>query len=934
MWVFLILIGSTLSGQFTYQEILFTPWGTSDNSSGRRSAPGGVFGPAAFSVTGDSIHILDSQNKSLKLFDSGQFQEKITLSDQYADDFLPAGPQHYYLLTNNTILEYFQVWRVIYQSQDYKNPLTGFITATDGRPGIVNNETAIAALEFPSRGSGAARITGELSAVETSRLNATEIKVIINGSDSFTVEEDGYFGTVRHLGTTPSGNFYIYMEKVIRQIPLLVEREVRLYTASGTRLASIEIPGHTYAQINHEFHVDGGGNFYHLLAAEDGIHVIAWYIDESLLPTADHFLYPENYQEYYHYNLENSTRHKIMHGHEPGPGIPLNPAPLPDITRGEALAIADTYVQHQWTAAAENLTDGRITDNNGVAIETPSWIRIGLNVKVPYKWGGFNTLDQFDAGLLEGKYAGDNATSGVSSACVGVDCSGFVSRCWTLPSHYSTRMMDDNITISYGDNNWSQIKPADAVHIPGHVRLAVNNNTNGTILTVEASGRDWRVSYRAYSYYDLSGYTPRYYINIIDDDTAIQPDLLSVRFSDETTVSWTMSVSSTLLGYNLQQLDNETWIDADNLIAAWQLTAADELIYDIPAFYRLNSVSNTNNISEPSDGYGYFNSGSTARILMVDGFDRISGSYNKSQHDFLVAIGKSLSGSGISFESASNDAVISGAIALENYPAVFWFLGDESTASQTFSDEEQDLVKNYLKAGGKFLVSGSEIAWDLDEKGSANDRAFLRDYFKVLMNSDDGGSHTISGNSSSVYAGYSFSFDDGTHGVYEEDYPDSYILQSGAQALLNYDNGEIAAAGFSGVVPGGVSPAAVVIIGFPVETVYNSAERADLLNLAVGYLGLTRDTTAPTTQSLVLHPSYPNPLKYNTIINFTLSQGRIIKMELFNILGQKVAVPFDQYFDSGYNEFIFYPHGLASGVYLYTLVSGELSESGKFTLIK
>jgi len=62
-------------------------------------------------------------------------------------------------------------------------------------------------------------------------------------------------------------------------------------------------------------------------------------------------------------------------------------------------------------------------------------------------WGGFDTPESFDAGLLEGKCAGDMYSTekrrllddGVSKQAVGIDCSGFVSRCWKLPRSYSTR---------------------------------------------------------------------------------------------------------------------------------------------------------------------------------------------------------------------------------------------------------------------------------------------------------------------------------------------------------------------------------------------------------------------------------------------------------------------------------------------------------------
>jgi hypothetical protein len=81
-------------------------------------------------------------------------------------------------------------------------------------------------------------------------------------------------------------------------------------------------------------------------------------------------------------------------------------------------------------------------------------------------WGGFDTPETFDAGLKEGKYAGDIYTmdkrrlldDAVSKHAVGIDCSGFVSRCWKLPRSYSTRELPG---LCEPVNDLAQLKPGD-----------------------------------------------------------------------------------------------------------------------------------------------------------------------------------------------------------------------------------------------------------------------------------------------------------------------------------------------------------------------------------------------------------------------------------------------------------------------------------------
>lgn len=55
---------------------------------------------------------------------------------------------------------------------------------------------------------------------------------------------------------------------------------------------------------------------------------------------------------------------------------------------------------------------------------------------------------------------------------------------------------------------------------------------------------------------------------------------------------------------------------------------------------------------------------------------------------------------------------------------------------ETFSSAEQNKIKDYLNSGGKFFVTGSEIAWDLDYKGSVADKNFYHDYFKAVFLED------------------------------------------------------------------------------------------------------------------------------------------------------------------------------------------------------
>ena len=159
------------------------------------------------------------------------------------------------------------------------------------------------------------------------------------------------------------------------------------------------------------------------------------------------------------------------------------------VTRAAALAIAETYVGHRWDAGAKNVRHGK--DSAGVEIHTPDrpgahgdpaadcWMPDATNTGVAYKWGGFDTPARFDAGLRAGRAAGDVYTAekrrkggaAVSADAVGIDCSGFVSRCWGLAEKHSTSML---FGISERLRSPDDLRPADAMNTAeGHVLLFV-----------------------------------------------------------------------------------------------------------------------------------------------------------------------------------------------------------------------------------------------------------------------------------------------------------------------------------------------------------------------------------------------------------------------------------------------------------------------------
>jgi hypothetical protein len=93
------------------------------------------------------------------------------------------------------------------------------------------------------------------------------------------------------------------------------------------------------------------------------------------------------------------------------------------------------------------------------------------------------------------------------------------------------------------------------------------------------------------------------------------------------------------------------------------------------------------------------------------------------------------------------------------------------------------------------------------------------------------------------------------------------------------------------------------------------------------------DLTGPV--SFTLGQNYPNPFNPSTRIPFTVSREERVALEVYNILGQRVAVLADGIMQAGTYSATFDAKGLASGVYVYRLTgSSGISLAHTLSLLK
>ncbi|MEM8678494.1 MAG: fibronectin type III domain-containing protein, partial [Planctomycetota bacterium] len=244
--------------------------------------------------------------------------------------------------------------------------------------------------------------------------------------------------------------------------------------------------------------------------------------------------------------------------------------------------------------------------------------------------------------------------------------------------------------------------------------------------------------------------------------------------------------------------------------------------------------------------------GADARVLVVNGFDRLGRSLNpreaystteidrvkqrfSNSFDYSVQVGEALEvyGQDLQVAGTSNESVINGDVVLADYDAVVWITGEESSADDTFNLTEQMLVSDFLANGGRLFVTGAEIGWDLDNLN--NGRSFYENQLRANYSADDANTYSVQGTAGGIFAGLSFDFDDGTL-FYDSQFPDVMTPNNGSTAALSYVGGLGGTAAVQYTHPDGYGQ--LVNFGFPFETITTPILRAVVMQRVLDFFAL------------------------------------------------------------------------------------------------
>jgi hypothetical protein len=96
--------------------------------------------------------------------------------------------------------------------------------------------------------------------------------------------------------------------------------------------------------------------------------------------------------------------------------------------------------------------------------------------------------------------------------------------------------------------------------------------------------------------------------------------------------------------------------------------------------------------------------------------------------------------------------------------------------------------------------------------------------------------------------------------------------------------------------------------------------------------GIEDENTTPVGYRL--NQNYPNPFNPSTDISFSLAKSSFVILEVYNSLGQKVAVLINNKMNPGSYKVKFNASNLSSGIYYYKIQAGDFQSVKKMLLLQ
>ena len=350
---------------------------------------------------------------------------------------------------------------------------------------------------------------------------------------ALSIQSQHYLGSARLLGRDDAGYFYVLVEELLENVPvMLVDTSVRRYAPDGTYSDAALLPmPEIYYFPNRPVAVDPQGGAYFLKVTQNQAAVVRLDFSTATSSTLD-----ERWGA-----LQESAQFINDMQKKPQPG-PHSAVP---ITRQQIIKNAISFLNVNWTLKSSNYHTGQAGNFDNCNISKENWRlprtltgRVGQTIpEVPYAWGGYASVAEFRSQIKQGYWAGNICENQVLDNVAGVDCAGYVSQVLQIGGYYLANNGELG-TIST-PIDWSQLAPGDLLLKSGsHVMLfdafANPQTLDGGVWAYESTMRNGadRVGHNLVSFSILSTYSPRRYNNLVAE--TISPYRTALRNGDFT----------------------------------------------------------------------------------------------------------------------------------------------------------------------------------------------------------------------------------------------------------------------------------------------------------------------------------------------------------------------------------------------------------------
>src|ERR1035437_7421652 len=141
-------------------------------------------------------------------------------------------------------------------------------------------------------------------------------------------------------------------------------------------------------------------------------------------------------------------------------------------------------------------------------------------------------------------------------------------------------------------------------------------------------------------------------------------------------------------------------------------------------------------------------------------------------------------------------------------------------------------------------------------------------------------------------------------------------------------------------IPGGIGtthPVSYYVTAYDIngnESVPSDFVTTNVSGALVDKIRLNGLNTQTKVENYALGQNYPNPFNPSTAIQYEVKEPGLVKLEVYNILGNKVREPVNEVKGTGIYNIIFDAANLPSGIYIYKININNYSAIQKMSLLK